>query len=180
MTKPKLTKPSNKPRKRGRTQLAGMAASSVAAAARQAIIAAAKEGVEIVATKAKRLEGTRIGVIHRATLEDVANHALDIGQADFPGIMANCRFSVMAAYQLGFLNTNVDFLPGQAVPILIRTVKDIPMEDQERNMKIAASLAATAKSKTLAPLGRLSSARVHVWVAYLFGRDRHYMNKGAS
>lgn len=175
MSKYKLIKPSNKPRKRGRTRQAG--SKLTADEARQAIMAAAKAGIEIVAARGETMQNVEIGVIHRATLEDVANHALNIGQADLAGIMANCRFATMAAYQLGFLNTNVDFLPGEAVPVLIRTVKNIPMEDQERNIKIAASLAATARSQTLTPLGR---ARLHVWTAYLYGRDRHFMDRGAS
>lgn len=178
MTKPKLTKPTNKPRKRGRTRQAGppMAADE----ARQGIMAAAKEGVEIVAARAPSIQDTTIGIVHRAILEDVASHALAIGKAEFPAIMANCRFATMAAYQLGRLNQNVDFKPGEAVPVLIRTIVNMPEEDQERGIKIAASLAATAVSKTLEPQSRYSSARVHVWVAYLFGRDRGFMDRGAS
>lgn len=148
--------------------------------ARQAILTAAREGVEIVAKRSELLKDDTIGLVERSVLEDVINTALDINGADWPGIMSNSRFCIMAAWQLGRTNTKPDFLPGEAMATIIRSITSIPKEEQERNIKIAASLAATANAKTLEPQARVSCARVHVWVAYLYGRDRAAMERGLS
>lgn len=147
---------------------------------REEIARAARAGAELVSERSKLIQETSIGVVERGVLDDVAQTALQVGQANLAGIMANCRFCVMAAWQLGYSGERPDFLPGEAVARIVATVKDIPQEDQERNVTIAASLGATAFSKTLTTYGQMSSARVHVWVAYLFGKDRRMMEAGAS
>lgn len=146
----------------------------------KAIEKAALEGVEIVTGRSKTIQDTSIGIVERSILDDIAQHALNIGGAGWPGVMANCRLSVMAAWQLGYTGSKPDFLPGEAVPVLVRSIQNLPDEDQERSVKIAASLAATAVSKTLAAVAKQSSARVHIWVAFLYGKDRRMMEAGAS
>ena len=154
----------------------GRAAEKIA----EAITDAAKAGVEIVVSRSKTIQDTSIGIVERGILDDVAQHALNIGAAGLAGVMSNCRFSIMAAWQLGYTGSKPDFLPGEAVPVLIRSIVSLPDEDQARNVAIAASLAATAVSKTLEPQAKTSSARVHCWVAFLYGKDRRMMEAGAS
>lgn len=146
-----------------------------------AIKKAAFEGVDIVTKKAKSMQDVTLPMLVRMTLEDVINSALDVGQANLAGITKNCSFCIMAAYQLGRTGATPDFLPGEAVPVLIRSVVNIPEDDQTRNTKIAASLMAGVRSKkALTGENKVSNVRLHLWVAYLFGKERGVMDRGLS
>ena len=146
-----------------------------------AIKKAALEGVGIVTKKAASMQDVTLPMLVRMTLEDVLNSAFDVGQANLAGITKNCSLCVMAAYQLGRTGATPDFLPGEAVPVLIRSVMDIPEDDQVRNTKISASLTASVVSKVaIAGENKARSVRLHLWVAYLFGKERGVMDRGLS
>lgn len=147
--------------------------------AREEIVTAAREGVEMVTARMESLQDEpNINMLSRMALEDILTSALDTGEAQLAGIMKNCRLCVMAAWQLGRAGQVPDFLPGEAMPIILRAIKDIPQESQEHNIRIAASLASTAQSTTLAAQGRAASGRMHLWVAFLNGRDQRAMDGG--
>lgn len=141
------------------------------------ISAAMHEGVEIVTSWAQRFPHYSFTVAQRNILDDIIASSLDNGEAGLTGIMKNCRLCCMAAYQLGRTGQVPDFLPGTAVAVVKREIKDIPLPDQQQNAKIAASLAATAWAKHI---DQISSARAHIWTAFLCGRERAAMDKGAS
>ena len=147
----------------------------------EAIKKAALEGVNIVMKKAEAMQNVTLPMLVRMTLEDVLNSALDVGRANLAGIAKNCSLCVMAAYQLGRTGATPDFLPGEAMPVLIRSVMNIPKDDQVRNTKIAASLTASVNSKeAIREEGKPGNVRLHLWVAYLFGKERGVMNRGLS
>lgn len=147
------------------------------AAAKEEFIRRMNAGVELVTEWTKRFEEYTITVKERAALEDVVNSALDTAGAEFLAIGKNCRFCVMAAYQLGRSGDVPDCLPGEVMATVLGTIKDIPFEDQDRNMNISASLTATAINQRI---DRPSSARAHLWTAFLLGQERGRVDRGAS
>jgi hypothetical protein len=146
-------------------------------AAKQELIRRMDLGLELVTKWNQRFAEYPIPVKERAALEDVINSALDTDGAAFAAVGKNCRFCVMAAYQLGRSGNVPDCLPGEMMATVLGTIKDIPIEDQQNNMNIAASLTATAISKEV---DRPSSARAHLWCAFLLGQERGRIDRGAS
>ena len=146
-------------------------------AAKQELVRRMNAGLELVTKWNRRFEEYAIPMKERAALEDVVNSALDTGGARLAAIGKNCRFCVMAAYQLGRSGEVPDCLPGEVVATVLGTIKDIPFDDQDRNMNIAASLTATAINKQI---DRPSSARAHLWTAFLLGQERGRVDRGMS
>lgn len=145
------------------------------------IIDAARDGVEMVIKRVQaESESVSIGLIQQMTLGDITNQALSAEMGGVMGLAANCRFCVMAAWQLGRQRSQLHYLPGTAVAHLIKTIKEIPGEDRERHVAMAASLAASVISETMDAGLKNDSVRMHLLAAFLFGHDRAVMDRGLS